>query len=92
MKNSPNERTAADSTPQRLDEQTRAATSFARMEDALQHAAGELKAGRCVVVWPIDAASYRLVAWDFENQADDAHFAPTAPLELDFPAKRGFWR
>jgi hypothetical protein len=59
------------------------------MEDALQYAASELKAGRCVTVWPIGAASYRLVAWDFENQADDAHFAPTAPLELDLPLKRG---
>lgn len=70
-------------------EQTRATTSFARMEAALQYAAGELKAGRCVTVWPIDATGYRLVAWDFEPQGDDEHFAPTAPLELDLPAKPG---
>ena len=70
-------------------EQNRKATSFARMEEALQYAASELKAGRCVTVWPIDAAGYRLVAWDFEKQVDDEHFAPTAPLELDLPAKRG---
>lgn len=94
MTNSLNERTAADPTPQRPDEQTRAATSFARMGDALRYAAGELRAGRCVTLWPVDASSYSMVAWDFEKQADDAHFAPTAPLELDLPAKRGasFWR
>ena len=59
------------------------------MEEALHYAASELKAGRCVTVWPIDAARFRLVAWDFEKNVDDEHFAPTAPLELDLPAKRG---
>lgn len=78
MKDSLNERTAAGSTP-----------SFARMQDALQYAAGELKAGRCVTVWPVDAAGYGLVAWDFETHADDVDFAPTAPLELDLPTQRG---
>jgi hypothetical protein len=87
MKKSVNARAAAGSMPQRLDQQTRAATSFARMEDALQHAASQLKAGRCVMVWPIDPASYRLAAWDFEKHIDDERFAPTAPLELDLPAE-----
>jgi hypothetical protein len=89
MKNSLDQGAAAGPMPQRLDRQTRAAVSFARIKDALHHAAAELKAGRCVTVWPIDAANCRLVAWDFDKQADDAHFAPTVPLELDLPAKRG---
>lgn len=89
MKNSLNERKAAGSTPRRLDAQSTAAKSFARIEDALQYAAGELKAGRCVTAWPVDAASYRLASWRFEKHADDAHFAPTAPLGLDLPDQRG---
>ncbi|MDM0117545.1 hypothetical protein QTI66_36140 [Variovorax sp. J22R133] len=69
-------------------EPNRAATSFARMEEALQYAASALKAGRCVTVWPVDAAGYRLQAWDFEEQVDDELYAPTAPLELEIPANR----
>ena len=89
MKNSVDQGTAGSPVPQRLDGEPRATTSFARIEHALPHAADELKAGRCVTVWPVDAANCRLVAWDFDKQADDAHFAPTLPLELDLPAKRG---
>lgn len=85
MRNSLNEPKPADSAPRRLDAQSTAAKPFARIEDALQYAAGELKAGRCVTVWPVDAASYRLASWRFEKHGEDAHFAPTAPLGLDLP-------
>jgi hypothetical protein len=72
---------------------------FTTLDEALRHCSAEVKAGRCVIVWPTDSAGYRVAAWSFENdlgQPDHATFAPTVPQGLEEmpsrrPRIRGSW-
>lgn len=65
---------------------------FTKLDDALRHCTEELKVGRCVAVWPVESAGYRVAAWSFENafnHPDYVTFAPTIPQDLsDIPNRR----
>ncbi|MDM0036825.1 hypothetical protein QTI33_32145 [Variovorax sp. J22P271] len=65
---------------------------FDRLPSALQYAADELKAGRSVLLWPINHQGYVIAARHGEFIPDEPRhdpFAETVPMELEsLPERR----